>query len=49
LIFYGHGIAPGRYDRKVLTFDLAPTLAEIAGVKLPAVPGKPLTEAFKKE
>lgn len=48
LIFYGHGITPGRYDRNVLTLDLAPTLAEIAGVKLPGVPGKALTEALKK-
>ena len=33
LIFYGPWFAPGRYPEFVRTVDLAPTLAEIAGVK----------------
>jgi arylsulfatase A-like enzyme len=33
LIFSGPWFAPGRYSERVRTVDLAPTLAEIAGVK----------------
>jgi len=33
LIFYGPWFTPGRYSDFVRTVDLAPTLAEIAGVK----------------
>jgi len=33
LIFYGPWFAPGRFPEFVRTVDLAPTLAEIAGVK----------------
>ena len=33
LIFFGQWFAPGRYPEFVRTVDLAPTLAEIAGVK----------------
>lgn len=33
IIFYGNGIRPGRYDDRVLTVDIAPTLAAIARVR----------------
>ncbi len=33
LIFYGPWFKPGRYSEFVRTVDLAPTLAEITGVK----------------
>jgi len=46
LIFYGRGIMPGRFDRRVLMSDLAPTLAEVAGVRLAGVPGESLREAL---
>ena len=32
LIFYGAGVLPGRHPEFVRTVDLAPTLAELAGV-----------------
>ncbi|MDB4916523.1 MAG: hypothetical protein JWM95_4167 [Gemmatimonadetes bacterium] len=32
LIFYGAGVAPGKHPEPVRTVDLAPTLAELAGV-----------------
>jgi hypothetical protein len=33
LIFFGRWFAPGRYGEFTRTVDLAPTLAEVAGVK----------------
>ncbi len=36
LLFYGAGIAPGRSDGSARTVDLAPTLAELLGVPVPA-------------
>jgi arylsulfatase A-like enzyme len=33
LIFYGAGVRPGKYSEFVRTVDLAPTLAELAGVR----------------
>ena len=33
LVFYGAGVRPGKHAEFVRTVDLAPTLAEIAGVK----------------
>ena len=48
LIFFGRWFAPGRYPEFVRTVDLAPTLAEIAGVK-PAerIDGVTLRRALK--
>jgi predicted AlkP superfamily pyrophosphatase or phosphodiesterase len=34
LIFFGAGVRPGRYPEFVRTVDLAPTLAELAGVRV---------------
>jgi predicted AlkP superfamily pyrophosphatase or phosphodiesterase len=33
VVFYGPGIQPGRYDEFTRTVDIAPTFAQIAGVK----------------
>jgi predicted AlkP superfamily pyrophosphatase or phosphodiesterase len=43
LILMGSGIEPGRVDRQVRPFDLAPTLAGLAGIPFPDdLDGKPL-------
>ena len=36
MIFLGRGIRPGRYDEKVRTADIAPTLAALLGVNTPS-------------
>jgi predicted AlkP superfamily pyrophosphatase or phosphodiesterase len=41
LLFLGHGVKPGKYQRPATPADLAPTLASIAGVSLKAE-GHPL-------
>jgi predicted AlkP superfamily pyrophosphatase or phosphodiesterase len=43
LLFFGQGIRPGRYDQPASPADLAPTLARLAGVKMPKAEGHPLT------
>lgn len=48
IIFYGPGIAPGRYDEFVRTVDIAPTLAQLLGVKpLEKLDGVVLRRALK--
>lgn len=47
IVFYGAGIRPGRYSRAVSPADVAPTLASIAGVRLPRAGGRVLTEALR--
>lgn len=49
IIFYGAGIKPGRNTRKALVVDIAPTLAEIVGVKPTEehLDGRPLREAIR--
>jgi predicted AlkP superfamily pyrophosphatase or phosphodiesterase len=48
IIFYGAGIKPGRYARKALVVDIAPTLAEIIGVRaMERLDGRPLRDAIK--
>ena len=46
LIFYGFRIAQGKHDEHVLTNDLAPTLAVVAGVEMAKLPGKALRTAL---
>jgi predicted AlkP superfamily pyrophosphatase or phosphodiesterase len=36
VVFFGHGIRPGRYDENVRTADIAPTLAALLGVNTPS-------------
>ena len=49
IIFYGAGIKPGRNTRKANVVDIAPTLAEIIGVRPtePRLDGRPLRDANK--
>ena len=48
IIFYGAGIQPGRNTRKALVVDIAPTLAEIIGVRpTERLDGRPLRDAIK--
>jgi hypothetical protein len=47
LILMGKGITPGEYAAPVSPADIAPTLAYLAGVKLPKAQGRVLTEAVK--
>jgi predicted AlkP superfamily pyrophosphatase or phosphodiesterase len=48
IIFYGAGIKPGRSTRKALVVDIAPTLAEIIGVRpMERLDGRPLRDALK--
>ncbi|HXT71951.1 MAG TPA: alkaline phosphatase family protein [Vicinamibacterales bacterium] len=46
LIFFGMRIKPGKYDAPASPADLAPTLMELAGAKLPRAQGRPLTDAI---
>jgi arylsulfatase A-like enzyme len=50
-IVYGQGVAVGHEIKSAVnTYDLAPTIAWLLGVKAPAAwIGKPVTEAFKKD
>lgn len=49
IIFYGAGIKPGRNTRRALVVDIAPTLAEIIGVRPTEehLDGHPLRDAIK--
>ena len=48
LIFYGAGVRPGRFRQFVRTVDLAPTLAELAGVvPVGAIDGVVLKDAIR--
>jgi predicted AlkP superfamily pyrophosphatase or phosphodiesterase len=47
VLLYGYGIKPGRYATAASPADVAPTLAEIAGVALPNAEGHALKEALR--
>ena len=47
VIVMGKGIKPGRYAQAASPADIAPTLAQVAGVKLPKAEGRILREALK--
>jgi predicted AlkP superfamily pyrophosphatase or phosphodiesterase len=46
-IAWGYGIKPGARLDRMESVDVAPTLAELLGVKLPNVDGKVLREILK--
>jgi predicted AlkP superfamily pyrophosphatase or phosphodiesterase len=48
VVLFGGGIKPGRYDGTASPLDIAPTLAGIAGIKLPDADGRALTEALRR-
>jgi predicted AlkP superfamily pyrophosphatase or phosphodiesterase len=48
IIFYGAGIKAGRNTRRALVVDIAPTLAQIVGVRpMDVLDGRPLREAIR--
>lgn len=47
VILLGHGIKPGRMKGQITPADIAPTLARIAGVRLPKAEGRVLHDALK--
>ena len=47
LVMWGYGIKPGTNLGKVQSLDVAPTMAELLGVKLPSAEGKALKKALK--
>jgi predicted AlkP superfamily pyrophosphatase or phosphodiesterase len=47
LILFGSGIKPGRFTQAATPADVAPTLADRAGITLPAAEGRVLREALK--
>jgi arylsulfatase A-like enzyme len=48
LLLAGPGIRPGRYDRRVSTLDIAPTLADLLGILQPSgCEGQALAEALR--
>jgi len=46
-IAWGYGIKPGARLERISNLDVAPTLAELLGVPLPAVEGRVLREILK--
>ena len=47
VVFFGRGIKPGKYTSAASPADVAPTLAQIAGITLPDAEGHALTEALR--
>jgi hypothetical protein len=47
LILFGGGIKPGRVQSDASPADIAPTLAQLAGVKMPKAEGKVLKDAVR--
>ena len=47
VILFGAGVKAGRYDRAATPADIAPTLARVAGVKLPKAEGRVLSEGLR--
>jgi len=48
VLLYGAGIQAGARDEAVTPADIAPTIASIVGVRLPAPDGRVLSSALKK-
>ena len=47
IVLLGPAIKPGRYDTAATPADIAPTLAMLAGVRLPRAEGRPLQDALR--
>lgn len=47
VILFGAGVKAGRYDAAATPADIAPTLARVAGVKMPKAEGRVLTEGLR--
>jgi hypothetical protein len=47
LILFGGGVKPGRVRSEASPADIAPTLAQLAGVKMPKAEGRVLKEALR--
>jgi hypothetical protein len=47
VIMLGAGIKPGRYPQAATPADIARTLAQLVGVKMPKAEGRVLKEALK--
>lgn len=47
LLLRGHRIQPGRYGDRASAADIAPTLAHLAGISIPAADGRILIEAVR--
>jgi hypothetical protein len=47
MLFMGRGIKPGRYTQPATPADVAPTLAAICGVTMPAAEGRVLRAALR--
>jgi hypothetical protein len=45
---FGKGIRAGTYSTRVSPADVAPTLAFLCGITLPAADGRALTEAISR-
>ena len=48
VLFYGAGIKPGTYEGPAAPIDIAPTLARLCGVALPAATGHVLERALRE-
>jgi hypothetical protein len=48
VVLFGHGITGGRFDTAATPADIAPTLAHVAGMKMPHASGRVLTEALAR-
>ena len=48
VLLYGWGVKKGAYDQAAAPLDIAPTLAEISGIHMPATDGRILKEAIRK-
>lgn len=47
ILFFGRGIKPGRYTEAATPADIAPTLAAICGIAMPAAEGRVLRSALR--
>ena len=47
IVLLGGAVTPGRYDRAVTPADIAPTLAAVAGIRMPKAEGRVLQEALR--